>query len=428
MSGDCFYYYRSGVRGCKFDLVLDTSCFCSSRIMSSRALADENGNKDQTREYPNRDPFRDYPYGKTEYSYGDKTEYQFGGKELYETGLYYFGARYYQSEARPLWGDPNLGRWLTCDPAGQGWSPYGYCGGNPVIYVDPDGEWFIVAAIAAQAIWNAYQYYENSGGDWNAAFAGLVQGAVIGGISAGFGIGLSEVLGWAATAGTGINFATYTLGGGLIGGISNAAHGKDFFQGFGIGMVAGATTWAGGYLATKEFFGSGMLGNLVSSGGISVLENISHGDKWNSSYTTYFGPLSITLSESDKPRYGISSLTSLIASGVYAYKSVKGDLSLNLLSSISSGTLVFEGGSKGGETWGNVIRISSFDDPTIQAALYSYKVKSIIGHEMIHVFQHRLFRSISIGSDYFILLYSEYAMSGNYFNNPFEIIAFNYGF
>jgi len=399
--------------------------------MSSRALADENGNKDQTREYPNRDPFRDYPYGKTEYSYGDKTEYQFGGKELYETGLYYFGARYYQSEARPLWGDPNLGRWLTCDPAGQGWSPYGYCGGNPVIYVDPDGEWFIVAAIAAQAIWNAYQYYENSGGDWNAAFAGLVQGAVIGGISAGFGIGLSEVLGWAATAGTGINFATYTLGGGLIGGISNAAHGKDFFQGFGIGMVAGATTWAGGYLATKEFFGSGMLGNLVSSGGISVLENISHGDKWNSSYTTYFGPISITLSEGDKPRYSISSLTSLIASGVYAYKSVKGDLSLNLLSSISSGTFVFEGG-KGAETWGSIIRIEDISKSVTyyNDLCYNDKVQYALGHERVHVLQHRLMREYFLGSDYYTLLYSDLGAKTiiQWINNPFEKMARFYGF
>jgi len=84
--------------------------------MSSRALVDENGNKDQTRDYPDRDPFRDYPYRKTEYSYGDKTEYQFGGKELDETGLYYFGARYYQSEARPLRGDSEIGRFIQVDP------------------------------------------------------------------------------------------------------------------------------------------------------------------------------------------------------------------------------------------------------------------------------------------------------------------------
>ena len=46
------------------------------------------------------------PYGKTVYSYGtEEISYQYTGQELDpETGLYYYGARYY---------DPELGRFNT---------------------------------------------------------------------------------------------------------------------------------------------------------------------------------------------------------------------------------------------------------------------------------------------------------------------------
>ncbi len=57
-----------------------------------------------------------------------------GRKELDEkTGLYYYGARYY---------DPKISLWLSVDPlAGEypGMSPYNYTAGNPVKYIDPDG-------------------------------------------------------------------------------------------------------------------------------------------------------------------------------------------------------------------------------------------------------------------------------------------------
>ena len=46
--------------------------------------------------------------------------------------LSYFGRRYY---------DPEVGVWITCDPANQFWDAYGYAGNgyNPVIGVDADG-------------------------------------------------------------------------------------------------------------------------------------------------------------------------------------------------------------------------------------------------------------------------------------------------
>ncbi|QNB00106.1 RHS repeat-associated core domain-containing protein [Massilia sp. Se16.2.3] len=58
------------------------------------------------------------------------SRYRFTGKEHdEETGLSYFGARYYA---------PWLGRWTSCDPKLSA-DPYVYCRCNPATLVDPDG-------------------------------------------------------------------------------------------------------------------------------------------------------------------------------------------------------------------------------------------------------------------------------------------------
>ncbi|KQM56832.1 RHS repeat-associated core domain-containing protein [Chryseobacterium sp. Leaf201] len=61
--------------------------------------------------------------------------YKFNAKELDEdTGLYYYGARYY---------NPRLSIWYGVDPLAEkmpSWSPYNYTFDNPIKYVDPDGK------------------------------------------------------------------------------------------------------------------------------------------------------------------------------------------------------------------------------------------------------------------------------------------------
>ena len=61
--------------------------------------------------------------------------YTFSAKECdSETGLSYFGSRYYSSD---------LSVWLSVDPMSDKYpslSPYTYCANNPVRVVDPDGE------------------------------------------------------------------------------------------------------------------------------------------------------------------------------------------------------------------------------------------------------------------------------------------------
>ena len=64
-----------------------------------------------------------------------------------ETGLYYYGYRYYS---------PELGRWLTRDPIGEngGDNLYAFCGNNGVNAFDALGE-----VPTAQALWEQYQKY-----------------------------------------------------------------------------------------------------------------------------------------------------------------------------------------------------------------------------------------------------------------------------
>ena len=94
-----------------------------------------------------------YPYGLSIAGLGgDYDEYlnKYTSKELQtgefdpaiSTGLemFDFGSRFY---------DPQIGRWHTPDPAEQFANPYLAMGNNPVMYVDPDGEWvFLIPHIS----------------------------------------------------------------------------------------------------------------------------------------------------------------------------------------------------------------------------------------------------------------------------------------
>ncbi len=125
-----------------------------------------------------------YPFGLIlrSYIYQDGTKEGFTGKELdEESGQYYFGARYYNAA---------LGRWSVTDPARQLDTPYGYAG-NPVSYVDPDGQILIPFLAAGIVMYNASQTYKASGGDWVYTLArttiGLGRAYVYSGVAQGLG-------------------------------------------------------------------------------------------------------------------------------------------------------------------------------------------------------------------------------------------------
>lgn len=73
-----------------------------------------------------------------EHSNTHRTPFLYNGKELDdETGLYYYGARYY---------DPVTSVFISIDPHLEnypGWTPYNYVANNPINIIDPDGrDWY----------------------------------------------------------------------------------------------------------------------------------------------------------------------------------------------------------------------------------------------------------------------------------------------
>jgi RHS repeat-associated protein len=103
-----------------------TDYYHTDHLGSTRLVTDESGNVVEEVEY---DPFGQPGNEPDEH-------YLFTGKERDSTGLYYYGARYY---------DPETGRFVTRDPAGgkthlpQSLNRYTYCLNNPLKYSDPGG-------------------------------------------------------------------------------------------------------------------------------------------------------------------------------------------------------------------------------------------------------------------------------------------------
>jgi RHS repeat-associated protein len=105
----------------------------SSRVMMQGVPFPQNY---QVAEYYNYQPF-----GQAIESWGSyATPYKFTGKERDQHSTFafdYFGARFY---------DPRIGQFSSVDAAGQFASGYVYGGNNPVMGVDPDGNFFFLAA------------------------------------------------------------------------------------------------------------------------------------------------------------------------------------------------------------------------------------------------------------------------------------------
>lgn len=108
----------------------------SDHLGSSSYITDTDGEISQHVEYV---PFGEVFIEELSSSAKLNTPYLFNGKELdEETGLYYYGARYY---------DPRTSLWLSTDPMELKYpnvSTYTYCANNPIKFIDPNGaDWFV---------------------------------------------------------------------------------------------------------------------------------------------------------------------------------------------------------------------------------------------------------------------------------------------
>jgi RHS repeat-associated protein len=104
-----------------------TDFYHTDHLGSTRLITDENGDVLTTVEYN--------PFGE-DTTTGEKESYAYTGKEKDSSGLYYYGARYY---------DPEIGRFISRDfypgkPSNpQTLNRYTYVLNNPLKYRDPDG-------------------------------------------------------------------------------------------------------------------------------------------------------------------------------------------------------------------------------------------------------------------------------------------------
>ena len=136
-----------------------------------------------------------------------------------ETGLYYLQTRYY---------DPEVGRFISRDSIEyaapetiNGLNLYAYCGNNPIMNVDPTGEFAITAFFLALIIGigvgaaiggtvSGVQAY-NEGRRGAELFASIVGGAIVGG-AMGAVLVLGGAAGLAATGATVAGFGFTTVG------------------------------------------------------------------------------------------------------------------------------------------------------------------------------------------------------------------------
>ncbi len=101
-------------------------CYHTDHLGSMRLVTTENGIVSEEILYE--------PFGEQINTSNER--YTYNGKELDESGLYYYGTRYY---------DPTIGRFISKDPlTGEKGSPqtlnrYVYCLNNPLKYIDPAG-------------------------------------------------------------------------------------------------------------------------------------------------------------------------------------------------------------------------------------------------------------------------------------------------
>ena len=150
----------------------------SDHLSGTSIDTDENGEIMQSSSY--------FPFGEVlteEHAPDYENNYKFTGKELDESGLYYYGARYY---------NPIIGRFVSQDTwAGdlrnpQSLNKYSYVFNNPLKYVDPTGNYVETAFDLISLSLSLYDFNQNPT-LWNSAFVALDSAGVVLPVPAVFG-------------------------------------------------------------------------------------------------------------------------------------------------------------------------------------------------------------------------------------------------
>lgn len=207
-----------------------------------------------------------YPFGMTASTWVRDGEFQnryvYQAKELDEnTQLQDFHARQY---------DGQLGRMWSIDPKSQFASGYVGMGNNPVIGVDPDGQFvnLIIAAVVGGIInWATHGASFDKAGLRHFG-VGAIAGVISGGVAAGMNVGIGFAQ---AGASFGTGFQVGVLSFGQVGGMASLSAvgwtaSSSFLSGAAIGgsagFAGGLLTGTGNGLADGQKFGQALGGGL----------------------------------------------------------------------------------------------------------------------------------------------------------------------
>lgn len=162
--------------------------YFNDHLGSLHILTDNVGEIKELCEY---EPFGEFSRHEQYGSSPQVSWFYFSGKLFdEESGLFYYGARYYNSL---------IGRFITADPMmpnplnSQALNRYSYVYNSPVCFIDPSGNfpWFIIAAIVG-AIIGGISSYQNTGSvQWQGVLFGGVMGAMSGATIAAAGHGMT---------------------------------------------------------------------------------------------------------------------------------------------------------------------------------------------------------------------------------------------
>jgi len=252
------YIFFGNQRIASVDSQGKTSYFLTDHLGSTNLIVDDTGALKEWTEYE--------PFGSmtTHEMYGgdeDEANFYFGGKEFdSESGLIFFGARYYM---------PLIGRFITPDTIvpyasdPQSLNRYSYARNNPINFIDPDGHFFWFAAlvfIAKMAVVGA--------------IAGGIIGGVMGGIMAGIngtsvmaGIGAGILSGAISGAAGGATFGTGMVGAvglGILSATSSAAAVNATV--FILSVASGAVGGGAGSVSQGGSFASGAITGAITAG------------------------------------------------------------------------------------------------------------------------------------------------------------------
>lgn len=289
--------------------------------------------------------------------------------------MYDFGSRFY---------DPQLGRWFTPDPAEQFANPYLAMGNNPVMYVDPDGEFVIaMGAIigAGVALWANRDNLDQGIGY---ALSTMAIGAIAGAASSGVGVGVSGAIGGIGFTSGAISGAASGFTGNFLSSAEHAWHnGADFKTGMSAGLRSG---------------GWGALGGAVIGGVISGLHSIKHDGNFftGDGYTKYnLAELGESGVAGTPPNYTDEYLGKFADRNFPSADEIRKSITLNASSGptatfAETGHFQIKSGSHAGKlAWGYTrynAAVRTFDIFISKAALISnQRLYLTMGHEFLHV-------------------------------------------